>query len=505
MKRSPLLRAFHAGRVVRDRLFGHIKSLPALLASLGLLLAPLAPARADVGGAMDSYFNSMGAAANVTGPTAYQGQKAGYYSLGNVYTRFPQKTMNVASAQLPGYRAGCGGIDLFAGSFSFVNSSEIVAMMKAVANNAVGFAFKLAIDTLCPECGATMSDLSQRVQQMNNAALNSCQLAQGLVNTVAGKSDLAERNFCETIAPFKGIFSDAASSMHGCGNAGEREKAGTAAASDPALADSSPMKSRNFTWEALKKAPLFNQGGSFNRELAEYAMTLVGTVIYIQAAAGNGGNTGAQWDMRAGDPAVGRLLLDGAGPTGLKILKCDEEDQCLNPQPADAPTITPLKPRVSALIEKMTAAIVSDTALTGSDQVAAQNLLQVASLPLYKILTVQAAYGRGMYAGDRDTLAEVTAVDMLFAILKEISDEVQRGRVSLMGVDDLKIAAWNQQLERSRNILADQQQVNQGKVQETMAIVQRTSFIEGILQSQMSPSLTATLDWSRGVSAMTLR
>ena len=37
---------------------------------------------------MDSFLNDVGGAANVTGPTAFEGQSAGYYSLGNVWTRW---------------------------------------------------------------------------------------------------------------------------------------------------------------------------------------------------------------------------------------------------------------------------------------------------------------------------------------------------------------------------------------------------------------------------------
>jgi hypothetical protein len=39
-------------------------------------------AQADVGSAMNSFFNGMGGAANATGPIAYQGQASGYYSGG---------------------------------------------------------------------------------------------------------------------------------------------------------------------------------------------------------------------------------------------------------------------------------------------------------------------------------------------------------------------------------------------------------------------------------------
>ena len=148
-----------------------------LLAALLAANLPLSSVSADVGSSMDSFLNDVGGAANVNGPTAFQGQSAGYYSLGNVWTRFPQKTTNIANLQLPRARAGCGGIDIFAGSFSFINASEIVAMLKAVANNAVGFAFSLAIDTVCPECSKIMQEFSQKAQLMNNLNINSCEMA----------------------------------------------------------------------------------------------------------------------------------------------------------------------------------------------------------------------------------------------------------------------------------------------------------------------------------------
>lgn len=71
------------------------------------------PALADVNSEMNSFFNSAGAAANVTGPTAFDGQAAGYYSGGSLWTRFPTKTINPINIQLPKASGGCGGIDLF--------------------------------------------------------------------------------------------------------------------------------------------------------------------------------------------------------------------------------------------------------------------------------------------------------------------------------------------------------------------------------------------------------
>ena len=64
------------------------RAVAALLAAAIPLTLPLSGASADVGSSMDSFLNDVGGAANVNGPTAFQGQSAGYYSLGNVWTRW---------------------------------------------------------------------------------------------------------------------------------------------------------------------------------------------------------------------------------------------------------------------------------------------------------------------------------------------------------------------------------------------------------------------------------
>ena len=60
----------------------------------------------------------QGAAVNTTGPTAFQGQASGHWTLGNLYLRAPVRSEQIATVSLPSFRAGCGGIDAFAGAFS---------------------------------------------------------------------------------------------------------------------------------------------------------------------------------------------------------------------------------------------------------------------------------------------------------------------------------------------------------------------------------------------------
>ena len=476
--------------------------LASLACSLGVagalvpLLVPVAPANAQVAKAMDDFVRDAGGAANVTGPSAFQGQSAGYYSLGNVWTRFPQKTTNLANLQLPSARAGCGGIDLFAGSFSFINASEIVAMLKAVANNAVGFAFKLAIDTVCPECSKVMDEFAQKAQMMNALNISSCEAAQALVGSVWPKGDLADKAICEASGNSDGIFSDYAAAKHGCGNKGERRS--TIDGADPAKWDAvNSAVPRNYTWHVLKGSKFFNAGGSFDRELAEYVMTMVGTIIYVPPTDDDPG----RFQPLTGDTTstLVTALLDGTSASAVQVYACDTEDQCLNPtlKPLNVPTVRAIRPRVTALIDGMVDAIRTDSAITAEQK----ELLQIASVPLYKILTVQAAYARGLSTDDRSTLAEIASIDLLYAILDQLVSEVGKSKANFIAADEVKLTAWSAQINTARTTLADRQQTTQARITAIMAIIQKTQFLENVLANSMSPGMAAALDWSRGVSA----
>ena len=470
------------------------------LAALSLATSPIAAtiARADVASSMDVFLDDMDVAANVNGPTAFEGQSAGYYSLGNVWTRFPQKTTQIANLQLPSAKAGCGGIDIFAGSFSFINAGEIVALLKAIANNAVGFAFSLAIDTVCPECSKIMQEFSQKAQLMNNLSINSCELAQGLVGGVWPKGDLADKAICEAIGNSEGIFTDYAAAKHGCGTRGQR--ASTTQAGGAKFDDVNPGIARNYTWHILKKSAFFAPGGSFDRELAEYAMTLIGTVIYVPPT----DDASGKFVPFAGDASstLVTALLDGTGGQTVRVFDCDEPDKCLNPafKTLSLPASRAIRTRVAGLIAGMVEAIRTDTPIGESQK----ELLQVASIPLYKVLTVQAAFGRGMPTDDRETLAEITSVDLLFALLDRIVGEAGRSMSSFIGADEAKIALWQGQVGAVKTALADRQANMHLKVSAVLQIIEKTAFIENQLAASMSPAMAASLDWSRAVSSRSL-
>ena len=115
------------------------------------LFASAATAHADVQSQLNTMFNNM---SNTTAPGAYETASRGVLTGGSFRARNQIATTPLVSFRPPSVQAGCGGIDMFAGSFSYINAAQFVQTLRSVASNAVGvasgYAFKLALKTMCP-------------------------------------------------------------------------------------------------------------------------------------------------------------------------------------------------------------------------------------------------------------------------------------------------------------------------------------------------------------------
>lgn len=472
--------------------------LTKLAAMLGMVAAfnamVLTPASAAVGDDMQQFFNDAGARANVTGPTAFQGQSAGYYSGGNIWTRFPQKSIQPFNLQLPNARAGCGGIDLFSGSFSFINTAELVAMLKATANNAVGFAFQLAIDSISPQISGVIKDMSQKMQQLNQMNISSCQAAQFAVGQAWTAMDGSRDTLCKAIGNSQGKFSDFAAAQQGCNNGNKRDET-IKANTDPDMTVQLVGEPHNFTWNILDKSPQF---AGYDQQFKEMVMTIMGTIITTPST---DKTKGAEIQLIGpGDDSIIEALLDGTQNGGTtKVLKCEDSD-CIkvSTQTLSISATQAIRPRVLQLIQNMATAVRSDTPLGAPEK----TLLNVASLPLYKIIAVQVATrGSAVANTEVDQLAEITSIDLLQAILNDILGKFDMAKVGLVRADETSAATWKAQIQGVRNKFAQREVRTAGRVQAVMNIIDRTVALESTLQNGMSPGMSAALNWSRGMNA----
>ena len=170
-------------------------------AALGLSFS----AAADVNGDMNNFFNKLGFASNTSQPQVWQGQAAGYASGGSLYARTQVKTIQLVSMTLPDINAGCGGIDAYLGSFSFINSEQLQRFGKQIMSNAAGYFFDLALQTTVPEIKTAKDFLQKMATDMNSMNLSSCQAAQGIVGGLFPRTQVGQQRSART-SPARATF-----------------------------------------------------------------------------------------------------------------------------------------------------------------------------------------------------------------------------------------------------------------------------------------------------------
>ena len=462
-------------------------SAPRFAIALAVTLATVASAAADVLTEMESFW--QGAAVNTTGPTAFRGQASGHWTLGNLYLRAPVRTEQIATVSLPSFRAGCGGIDAFAGAFSFINSDQLIAFGRAVAQNAAGFAFELALETVSPVIAETMSKLRALSQWVNNQNLNSCETAQALVGAVWAQNDRASEAICAAIGTSQGIFSDYAAARHGCGAGGRRNS--TLAAATGAMADQVPVNV-NYAWRAVQASALL----SADTELAEFAMSVSGTII-VTAPTTDGDSAGPRVRVLqplALDRQVTEVLMEGGGD--LPVYRCGSDTDCLNPTlgRVTVPAGRGFRARVAGLLQGLAEAVRTDTAAPPE----ALGLVNLTAIPVYRVVNAAAAYRGAVIDGEIDALAEAVALDLLSVWIADLHRAVEAQAGTLDIADGEQLERWREGLRANRAALAQHRNEGLARFNTALAVVEKLRLIETELAGALSADLRAALAYARG-------
>ncbi len=460
------------------------RSAAAALASA--VLAAL-PARADVLSEMNRFW--QGAAVNTTGPTAFHGQASGHWTLGNLYLRSPVRSEQIATVNLPSFRSGCGGIDAFAGAFSFIDSDQLIAFGRAVAQNAAGFAFELALETISPVIAETMAKLRALAQWVNAQNLNSCETAQALVGAAWAKNDRASAAICAAVGAGQGIFSDYAAARHGCGADGRRNS--TLAAASGAMADQAPVNV-NYAWKAIR-ASSFLAGDT---QLAEFAMAVTGTLI-VTAPVSDADTSGPRvriLEPLALDRRVTETLMEGGGQ--LPVYRCDTTALCLNPSlgTVTIPANRGFRARVAALLRDLVDAVRTDTAPPAP----ALGLVNLTTLPVYRVANAAAAYRGAVIDQEMDALAEAVALDVMQVWIADLHRTVEERAGTLDIADGEQLQRWREGLRSNRAALARHRHQGLQRLNTALAVVEKLRLIETELAGALSADLRAALAFARG-------
>lgn len=279
-------------------------------------------ATADIENEMGQMFGSM---VNVTpSMTNINGVQRGVIAGPGIAVKNKITNINLVSFVPPSFEAGCGGIDFFGGSFSFISAEQFQQLLRNIAANAVGYAFKLALGSMCPECAQELADLQDTLEKWNRMLGDSCQAAEYLVDSTIGPSiQSASRNLGTKL-----------SNVLGLGNEFDMTT-GTNAANPVTTAYAADAFKdctfgSNILWCSMKKGGVKSWFDSDDNETLEIAMSLVGTLVVGDPVSDDATASGQSPDIITFEGILSlKDFVDGG--TNIQLIRCDESVKCLNP------------------------------------------------------------------------------------------------------------------------------------------------------------------------------
>lgn len=447
---------------------------------------------------MQDFWDGMGGMSNFNGVDAYQLQSAGYYTMGGLYARTPVRNTQLASIGLPGLKGGCGGINLYNGGFSFINSEELTKLLQSISTNSSAFAMQLALETISPVIAEKVEELQSWVQRINSMNINSCETAASLVGGVWPRHEQASKTICSTLASGNGIASDYTRARHDC-HASRGGMSAKIRSKDSDSADKLLTEDINIAWKALRGSGFFKLSGDANddKELAELFMTLSGTII-IHAP--NNQNDTPKFEYIAGKATHSDLitiLLDGGT---IPYHTCNETTKCLNvSRNGGSHSITQdqaFKAKVEKIIFALIDKIKTDSPLTDEEK---SFLNAKAGVPLYKILNVYAAYSGSGAIFELPAYSEAIALQMLFEYLDDVLRQVDTAADSLLIAGEDHIKRFKDDIREARRTLVQREQKTHQNYATLMSLVDRAMMVEGILAKNIGSPLADAFHWSKNM------
>lgn len=253
------------------------RKLPSGLRALGIalsfVLAFPTSVSADLQDQLDGMFDGM---INVTDPQVVDGQRRGVLFGGSLEGRFRVMRPRLVALTPPSISASCNGISAYMGSFSLISSEEFTQLLRTIGQNAAGYAFELAISSICPTCQSLMDALQKKIQDWTKGLQDSCSMVKNGFNKLGMDSviqDSMNNNWLEGAA--QGLCDD----VEGCRSPTTGTDPTTYAAQNATPAYKIDH-SFNVVMEAIQKHQIqtwFGTGGDF--ALREAIMNVTGTII----------------------------------------------------------------------------------------------------------------------------------------------------------------------------------------------------------------------------------
>jgi conjugative transfer pilus assembly protein TraH len=364
----------------------------------------------DLNAEVNTMFNNLGAIGNYTAPGAFRSQTFNTYTGGNLMMRSPNKVYQLAAIQFPSAKAGCGGIDVFGGSFSHISATEFKNMLKNITAALPGIAFQLALEAVSPLLGGLTKWAKGLETWINNARINSCETAKAIVSTAAEAAGYSAQETCADLAIEMGLESDRDAARRRCATDRTSILASARSSGDANIRNKAPFVC-NLTRKALQYT-----GAYLDDPERELIMSLVGTVIFYPEDANR--------DPEPIAPtltSISQLLYGQAAGTGTDIvqhlLRCNDYTNCDAVTLNTGYTHTPFTAKVETMMRSIANKIATRTAIPNNSPEV--GFVNQTTEPVYKMLSIGATIpGSGLSDSLIGQYRDVIAADYAYVFLE---------------------------------------------------------------------------------------
>ncbi len=223
-----------------------MKRYASILTLITLLLVPQSAFASDW---VDNWVDQQ----TYAGPQTFEGQKRNYATGGSMSLRYKPTRDYPVTVQAPSFRKGCGGIDMFMGSFSYLNADYLENKLTGIVENGLAtVAYSLAMSVLSEPIKNTMESLEAIVDRLNQVQLDDCAIAETITASIVDSEDSGdERNTLAKLGQETGIsefYDEVQNSWKGKSTTEARNEV-KATAGDDAVDKGCPDELKNFYYK----------------------------------------------------------------------------------------------------------------------------------------------------------------------------------------------------------------------------------------------------------------
>lgn len=352
-----------------------------------------------------------------TSPGFFEGQKRGYFSGGSFSARWKNSTDYPVTVEMPKLKTGCGGIDVFAGGLSFLDTDYLVQKLQNILQMAPAVAFDIALSTLCEECSNSLSRFEGIVNQLNSLQLSDCKASRAMVATIM-KPGVSDPNKAAELGVIQADFAQS-TGLYDLYNEWQNISAGNSDGGDPDVATAFE------SGEAMTGCPadlleIFGEDGLvIERVASKFGMPDYAGIIRGYAGDVRIESASKLFQVSYIPPCEGNEKKMDAFLTGGDVMEKDIDGNCT----VITDTNRDLRQWVSDRMTTIADGMRTNTALSPDDE----SFLNNVPIPVYPSL--KNAVGTDQEGAMISLLSDVTAKSYAWAL---VSDLLYRTRALLL-------------------------------------------------------------------------